>query len=169
MFSKKQRDRVEEMEPYATFVKKYNKLSNPINQKVHLKIKATKEKDGSGFIDGFYLEYGYTKWFDLLFQFYSLIDDKEPPNIEFCIVHSLSYKFEYDDYFEVMMDTIDDIQKRSSSFYISSLVHSCEVNCFLNDKNVVTVTFKVFCDKQDAKEVCLQLINTDIALFARTF
>ena len=66
-------------------------------------------------------------------------------------------------------DTIDDIQKRSSSFYISSLVHSCEVNCFLNDKNVVTVTFKVFCDKQDAKEVCLQLINTDIALFARSF
>ena len=36
MFSKKQRDRVEEMEPYATFIKKYNKLSNPINQKVHL-------------------------------------------------------------------------------------------------------------------------------------
>lgn len=39
----------------------------------------------------------------------------------------------------------------------------------MNNKNTVTVMYSVLCDKKDAKEVCLQLINHDIALFTRSF
>ena len=85
------------------------------------------------------------------------------------MAHSLSYKFEETDYSEMMMDTIGDIQKKANNLYISAPVRRCEINCFLSGRNVVTVSYKVFCEKQNAKEVCLQLISTDIALFARSF
>lgn len=157
------------MEPYVTFIKKYNKLSNLINEKIQIRIKTTKDKDRGGYVNGFYLDYVYTKWFDLKFQFYSLMEENDPPNPEFCVAHSLSYKFEETDYSEMMMDTIGDIQKKANNLYISALVRRCEINCFLSGRNVVTVSYKVFCEKQNAKEVCLQLISTDIALFARSF
>lgn len=56
----------------------------------------------------------------------------------FCIIHTLSYKFEEeDDFHDIMMDTINDIQKRNGYFYISSLVKACDVNCSINNKNMV--------------------------------
>ena len=84
-------------------------------------------------------------------------------------MHSLEYKFVDDDYNDMMLDMAADIEKRNGYIYLSSLVHECEVRCSLNNKNTVTVNYSVVCDEKDVKEVCLQLIDHNIALFTRSF
>ena len=82
----------------------------------------------------------------------------------------ISYKFQDQDaFYEMMMDTINDIQKRNGYFYISSMVKECDVNCSINNKNMVNIAYTVLCEKESAKEVCLQLISNDIAMFTRSF
>ena len=90
-------------------------------------------------------------------------------NQQLYVMHSLEYKFVDDDYNDMMLDTVADIEKRNGYIYLSSLVHECEVRSSMNNKNTVTVMYSVLCDKKAAKEVCLQLINHDIALFTRGF
>lgn len=48
---------------------------------------------------------------------------------------------------DMMMDTINDIQKRNGCFYISSMVKECNINCSINNKNMVNITYTVFCDR----------------------
>ncbi len=103
-------------------------------------------------------------------KYYMFADAEYIQRQSFCIVHTLSYKFEKgDDFHDIMMDTIEDIQKRNGYFYISSLVKECDVKCFINNKNVVNITYTVLCKKKNAKEVCLQLLSNDIAMFTRSF
>lgn len=169
MFTKNSKDSILKREPYSTFIKKYDKLTSLTNEKVHIKINSKDRDKRLGFADGFSLDYAYTKSFDLDFKFYTILDAESIGNQSFCIVHTLSYKFE-DDYFQnMMMDTINDIQKRNGCFYISSMVNGCEVNCSVNDKNTVNIRYSVFCEKENAKEICLQLISNDISMFTRSF
>ena len=82
----------------------------------------------------------------------------------------LSYKFQDEDAFhDMMMDTINDIQKRNGCFYISSMVKECDISCSINNKNMVNITYTVLCEKENVKEVCLQLISNDIVMFTRSF
>ena len=74
-----------------------------------------------------------------------------------------------DAFHDMMMDTINDIQKINGCFYISSMVKECNINCSINNKNMVNITYTVLCEKENAKEVCLQLISNDIAMFTRSF
>lgn len=167
VFMRRGKANVLDKEPYITFLKKYNKLRNLVNEKIHMRISSNSKK--SGFTDGFALDYCYAKWFDLDFEFYKLFDEECIQNQKFCVMHRISYKFDEDYYQEMMMDTIGDIQERADYYYLSSFVDECIVNCAVNNKNVVTVSFCAYCDMKDAKEVCLQLISQDIVLFTRSF
>lgn len=160
-----------EREPYQTFLKKFNKLDGLTNESVHLKITSGEKKNCFvGFMDGFSLDYCYAKRFDLDFEFCEFAAAERAGSPEFCVMHSIRYRFaEDEDLHNIMMDTIDDIQRRNGYFYLSARVKKCEVNCSVNNRNMVTVTYAVFCGKEDAKEVCLQLISHDIAMFTRSF
>lgn len=124
----------------------------------------------AGFTNGFDLDYVYAKSFDLDFKYYMFVDAEYIQKQSFCIIHMISYKFQDQDaFYEMMMDTINDIQKRNGYFYISSMVKECDVNCSINNKNMVNIAYTVLCEKESAKEVCLQLISNDIAMFTRSF
>lgn len=167
------RGKVLEREPYQTFLRKFNQLECLTNESVHLKITSGekgKKNCFTDFTDGFSLDYCYAKRFDLDFEFCEFAAAKRDGDLEFCIMHSICYQFAGDENFHnIMLDTIDDIQRRSGYFYLSELVKGCEVDCSVNSNHVVTITYMVFCGKKDAKEVCLQLISHDIAMFARSF
>lgn len=170
MFLKNSKDDILKKEPYSTFIKKFDKLNSArnsiINEKIHMKIDSV-DKDKR---NGFNLDYVYTKSFDLEFKYYMFVDAEYIQRQSFCIIHTLSYKFEEeDDFHDIMMDTINDIQKRNGYLYISSLVKACDVNCSINNKNMVNITYTVLCEKDNAKEICLELISNDVALFTRSF
>lgn len=169
IFRKKERDDILNNEPYATFSKKFDKLQSVINEKIHIRIDTNDNGKKTGFTSGFYLDSCYAQWFELKFEFYGLDNEESNPNQQLYVMHSLEYKFVDDDYNDMMLDTVADIEKRNGYIYLSSLVHECEVRSSMNNKNTVTVMYSVLCDKKDAKEVCLQLINHDIALFTRSF
>lgn len=171
MFLRNPQDDILKKEPYSTFIKKFNRLTSIVDKKIHMKISSVdKDKKRYGFANGFNLDYVYAKSFDLEFKYYMFADAEYIQRQSFCIVHTLSYKFEKgDDFHDIMIDTIEDIQKRNGYFYISSLVKECDVKCVINNKNVVNITYTVLCKKKNAKEVCLQLLSNDIAMFARSF
>jgi hypothetical protein len=161
---KKRKEGILDREPYATFLKKFNKLGdNIVNQKIKWKITSSNKDDHK---DGFDLQYIYCERFDLEFEYYLVCDDEIIQNQQFAIVHTLSYKFEDEDgYRDIMYDTVNDIQRRSGSLYISSQVKECEIHATVKGKGVVFITFTVMCDRK----VSLQLISNDISLFARNF
>ena len=169
IFRKKERDDILNNEPYAAFIKKFDKLQSVINEKIHIRIDTNSNGNKTGFTSGFYLDSCYAQWFELKFEFYGLDNEESNPNQQLYVMHSLEYKFVDDDYNDMMLDTVADIEKRNGYIYLSSLVHECEVRSSMNNKNTVTVMYSVLCDKKAAKEVCLQLINHDIALFTRGF
>lgn len=171
MFLRNPQDDILKKEPYSTFIKKFNRLTSIVDKKIHMKISSVdKDKKRYGFANGFNLDYVYAKSFDLEFKYYMFADAEYMQRQSFCIVHTLSYKFEKgDDFHDIMIDTIEDIQKRNGYFYISSLVKECDVKCVINNKNVVNITYTVLCKKKNAKEVCLQLLSNDIAMFSRSF
>lgn len=170
MFLKNSKDDILKKEPYSTFIKKFNKFNSIINEKIHMKINSVDKDKRYGYANGFNLDYVYTKSFDLEFKYYMFVDAEYIQKQSFCIIHTLSYKFEEEDAFhDIMMDTINDIQKRNGYLYISSLVKACDMNCSINNKNMVNITYTVLCEKDNAKEVCLQLISNDIAMFTRSF
>lgn len=169
IYRKKATESILSKEPYATFIMEFDKLQSITNEKIHMRITSDDSSKKTELTSGFSLDYCYAKCFDLMFEFYGMDDADCIQNQQFCIIHSLSYKFGDDDYYDMMMDTVADIEKRNGYVYLSSLVQECEVRCSLNNNKTVTVTYSVFCDKNDVKEICLQLINHDIALFTRSF
>ncbi|CCZ92983.1 uncharacterized protein BN751_02108 [Coprococcus eutactus CAG:665] len=169
MFERNSKYDILKNEPYSTFIKKFNKLTSITNEKIRMKINSVDKDKRYGFANGFNLDYVYTKSFALDFKYIMYVDTEYIWRQTFCIIHTISYKFEEDDYYDMMMDTISDIQKRNGYFYISSMVKECDVNCSINNKNIVNITYTVTCEKENAKEVCLQLISNDIALFTRDF
>lgn len=168
MFAKK--ENILDREPYVTFLKKFNKLDSLSNANINMRISSNFRKEAEECNQAFSLDYLYAKSFELDFQFVTFFDEEYLHNQRFCIFHTISYKFEDEEYQNMMMDTIGDFQKRNGYLYISSLVQECEINASVNNQNVVTISFRVFYDDQKcAKEICLELISQDIALFARSF
>lgn len=53
--------------------------------------------------------------------------------------------------------------------FISSLAKSCEVEAAVKAKNRFSLSYEVGCEKENAREICLQLISHDVAIFARSF
>ena len=149
------KDDILKKEPYSTFIKKFNKLNSLINEKIHIKINSMDKDKRYGFAKGFSLDYVYAKSFDLDFNYYMFTDAECSQRQSFCIIHTISYEFQgEEDFHEIMIDTINDVQ---------------EINCSINNKNKVNITYSVLCEEENAKEVCLQLISNDIAMFARSF
>ena len=169
MFIRRGNNGVLEKEPYSTFIKKFDKLGNSIlNKKIKWKIASKKGKDDEDL--GFPLQYCYCERFDVEFEYYMVFDEKQIQNQRFVIIHTLSYKFDGDGEFrDIMMDTILDLNKRSGQLYMSKLVKDCIIHATVDGKDRVNITYTVFCDREDAKEVGLQLLSNDVALFARTF
>ena len=155
-------------EPYASFLKKFNRLNDDLtNQELHLHFQFD-PKNPCNF-PGFCLDYAYARQFNLRFRYLSLSEDQKGQSEKFCILHAISFQFAGEEYQSMMLETVRDIKKRNSFFYLSSDVKSCEIQCGIEDHNTVTVLFCVYCDRSRAKEVSLQLISHDIALFARSF
>ena len=170
MFMRNSKDDILKKEPYSTFIKKFNKLNSLINEKIHIKINSMDKDKRYGFAKGFSLDYVYAKSFDLDFNYYMFTDAECSQRQSFCIIHTISYEFQgEEDFHEIMIDTINDVQERNGYFYFSSMVKKCEINCSINNKNKVNITYSVLCEEENAKEVCLQLISNDIAMFARSF
>ena len=165
---RKQKEEILDREPYATFIKKFDKLGDNIVNQI-IKWKITSNNKG-GCKDGFDLQYIYCERFDLEFRYYLMCDEERIQNQQFAIVHTLSYKFDDSEgYRDIMCGVINDIQRCSGMFYISSLVEECEINAHVDGKGTVYITFVVLCDRAVAKEVSLQLLSQDLALFARSF
>lgn len=167
LFIKKKSENVLDYEPYATFIKKYDKLGeNILNRKIKWKI-SSNNKSTEG--DGLEIQSLYCERFDLEFEYYMTIDE-DLQNQRFSIIHTISYKFDdSEDLRDIMYYTINDIQKKNGRMYISNLVKECDINTSVDGKANVHITFAVQCNKNDAKEVCLQLLSQDMALFARSF
>lgn len=98
-----------------------------------------------------------------------VFDEEQIQNQKFVIIHTLSYKFDGDEFRDIMMYTISDLNKRSGQLYMSKLVKDCIIHATVDGKDKVNITYTVFCDREDAKEVSLQLLSNDVAIFARTF
>ena len=158
-----------EREPYVSFLRKYEKLSSVTNEEITLQINSTRGRKGWGYRDGFCLDYIYSKHFDLKFRYFQIIEDERRQTSKFCIVHSICFAFDDVNHQDMMMETIEDINAREGYYYLSSEVEECKVDCSLNSKNIVSITFTVICEKRAAKEVSLQLISQDIAMFTRSF
>lgn len=159
---------ITEREPYTSFLKEWKRKGSEL-ESISLTISSScEEKDTVKYRNGFCLDYTYSDSFTLDFDYFELIDSKTRKE-KFLINHVISYTYSDDSYTNLMQTTIEDIQKRSLDFYISSLVESCEVSCSMNSSKKVQIVYNVFCDRNDAKEVSLQLISHDIALFSRSF
>ena len=168
MFIRRENNGVLEKEPYATFIKKFDKLGNSIlNKKFKWKIASKKGKDEDD--SGFPLQNCYCERFDAEFEYYMVFDEEQIQNQKFVLIHTLSYKFDGDEFRNIMMYTISDLNKRSGQLYMSKLVKDCIIYATVDGKDRVNITYTVFCDREDAKEVSLQLLSNDVALFARTF
>ncbi len=170
MFIRRANNGVLEKEPYATFIKKFDKLGSSIlNKKIKWKIASKKGKDEED--SGFPLQNYYCERFDAEFEYYLVFDEEQIQNQKFVIIHTLSYKFDGDgdEFRDIMMYTIADLNKRSGQLYMSKLVKDCIIHATVDGKDRVNITYTVFCDRDDAKEVSLQLLSNDVALFARTF
>ena len=68
-----------------------------------------------------------------------------------------------------MMYTILDLNKRDDWLYMSKLVQDCIIHANIDGKDRVNITYTVFCEREDAKEVSLQLLSNDVALFLMMF
>ena len=170
MFIRRENNGVLDKEPYATFIKKFDKLGNGIlNKKFKWKIASKKGKDEDD--SGFPLQNCYCERFDAEFEYYMVFDEEQIQNQKFVLIHTLSYKFDGDgdEFRNIMMYTISDLNKRRGQLYMSKLVKDCIIYATVDGKDRVNITYTVFCDREDAKEVSLQLLSNDVALFARTF
>ena len=97
IFRKKERDDILNNEPYAAFIKKFDKLQSVINEKIHIRIDTNSNGNKTGFTSGFYLDSCYAQWFELKFEFYGLDNEESNPNKQLYVMHSLEYKFVDDD------------------------------------------------------------------------
>lgn len=172
MFTKwNNKENVLDREPYATFIKKFEKISGDLlNHKIHMRI-SSKETDEHDcvFKNGFYLDYVYTKSFDLNFEYVSIISDLRSNQQRFFILYTISFKFEGDILEDMMMYLMRDFKTRNGLFYLSSDVKECELDASVSNNNIVSLNFSVECSKEMAKEVSMQLISHTIALFCRSF
>lgn len=170
MFRTENNSCILEREPYHTFLKKYSKLTNIINEKINMKIESDEKRSDTGFYAGFSLDYCYANRIDLAFEFYELMNTECIQKSGFCLIHRIGCQFEKNECnHNIMLDMIEDIEKRNGYFYISSLVKDCEMKCYINSKNTVSIIYTVFCEIENVKEVCLQLVSHDIAIFSRSF
>lgn len=160
---KKRKNNPLEKQPYAAFLKSYKKIErNLINQKIDLEISSDKGENAGEFI----IQSVYCETFKLGFQYYLMCNEKQDK--EFWITHTIVYSY-LDDCEDTMYYLIEDIQNMNGFYYLSDKVEHCDVNCSINSRNKVFITYNVKCEMDDAREVSLQLLSQDIAMFTRTF
>ncbi len=68
IFRKKERDDILTNEPYATFIKKFDKLQSVKNEKIHIRIDTNDNGKKTGFTSGFYLDSCYAQWFATVYK-----------------------------------------------------------------------------------------------------
>lgn len=161
---KKQKN-ILDTQPYKEFIEKYEKMDDS-DDTISMRI-VSQKSNSSFFSNGFYLDYIYSNCFDLFFSFATLVDEKNVK--KHIIYHELSFKYD-SSYQDMMKELTQNINNRNGYYYISSLCQECQLEAYLNSSNMVTVAFNVSCEKKsDYKEICLELLSLDIALFTRSF
>ena len=105
--------------------------------------------------------------FDVFFR--TVLDKKDDLQQEkFFVYHELLTEFD-EEFRDCLMDMSDDIRKKQGCMFISSLAKSCEIEAAVKAKNRFSLSYEVGCEKENAREICLQLISHDVAIFARSF
>lgn len=99
----------------------------------------------------------------------TVLDKKDDLQQEkFFVYHELLTEFD-EEFRDCLMDMSDDIRKKQGCMFISSLAKSCEIEAAVKAKNRFSLSYEVGCEKENAREICLQLISHDVAIFARSF
>lgn len=155
------------MEPYAEFLRQFKDVGG---ETVHIRIASDNIAwNEDKVIVGFELNRNYTKWYDLRFVFRTVLDKKDDLQQEkFFVYHELLTEFD-EEFRDCLMDMADDIRKKQGCMFISSLAKSCEIEAVVKAKNRFSLSYEVGCEKENAREICLQLISHDVAIFARSF
>ena len=155
------------MEPYAEFLRQFKDVGG---ETVHIRIASDNIAwNEDKVIVGFELNRNYTKWYDLRFVFRTVLDKKDDLQQEkFFVYHELLTEFD-EEFRDCLMDMADDIRKKQGCMFICSLAKSCEIEAAVKAKNRFSLSYEVGCEKENAREICLQLISHDVAIFARSF
>ena len=158
------------MEPYAGFLRQFDTLKDIGGETVHIRIASDNiARNEDKAIGGFELNRTYTRWYDLRFVFRTVLDKKDDLQQEkFFVYHELLTEFD-EEFRDCLMDMAEDISKKQGCMFISSLAKSCEVEAAVKAKNRFSLSYEVGCEKENAREICLQLISHDVAIFARSF
>lgn len=158
------------MKPYAEFLRQFNTLKDVGGETVHIRIASDNIAwNEYKVIGGFELNRTYTRWYDLRFVFRTVLDKKDDLQQEkFFVYHELLTEFD-EEFRDCLTDMAEDIRKKQGCMFISSLAKSCEVEAVVKAKNRFSLSYEVGCEKENAREICLQLISHDVAIFARSF
>lgn len=157
------------MEPYAGFLRQFDTLKDIGGETVHIRIASDNIARNEDKVIGLELNRTYTRWYDLRFVFRTVLDKKDDLQQEkFFVYHELLTEFD-EEFRDCLMDMAEDIMKKQGCMFISSLAKSCEVEAAVKAKNRFSLSYEVGCEKENAREICLQLISHDVAIFARSF
>ena len=162
---KKQKTIIEK-EPYVSFLKQFEKMNGNFDEPINIKI-SSQNTNKSFFSNGFNLDYVYCTQFSLDFMFGTIIEENSKKT-KSVIYHVISYKFD-PSFGKMMSDLVEDINSRNGYLYISSLSQEIQIEAYINNINTVSIAYNIYCQKNDIKELCLELISHDIALFTRGF
>lgn len=151
-----------EMEPYRFFCKELEeKQKEGLNGSSIEKVFYDKE---NGIVDGFSIDDYYSRKITLKFLFEKTmtIDNEEV----YVIRHDIEIEFdENEDCFNTLRVSMEEIRKKADHLYIDGAKY-LEFKYYMGDKNS-QIIFTVLASEEDIKKVCCQMINMDIALFAR--
>lgn len=157
------------MEPYAGVLRQFDTLKDIGGETVHIRIASDNIARNEDKVIGLELNRTYTRWYDLRFVFRTVLDKKDDLQQEkFFVYHELLTEFD-EEFRDCLMDMAEDIMKKQGCMFISSLAKSCEVEAAVKAKNRFSLSYEVGCEKENAREICLQLISHDVAIFARSF
>ena len=157
------------MEPYAGFLRQFDTLKDIGGETVHIRIASDNIARNEDKVIGLELNRTYTRWYDLRFVLRTVLDKKDDLQQEkFFVYHELLTEFD-EEFRDCLMDMAEDIMKKQGCMFISSLAKSCEVEAAVKAKNRFSLSYEVGCEKENAREICLQLISHDVAIFARSF
>lgn len=155
-------ENVLEREPYRSFLEQFEKQDRNINDRpITIQIISQDTNNKS-----FTLDSCYTTQFDLKFQAFTLLDEKSKKT-KCNIIHTISFKFD-PSFFNVMSNLIEDINSKNGCLYLSFFCQDIQMEGYMN-VNTVSIAFNVYCQKEHIKEICLELISQDIAIFSRSF
>lgn len=151
-----------EMEPYRYFCKELEKKQKDgLNGSSIEKVFYDKK---NGIVDGFSIDDFYAQKYTLKFTF-EKTNNNDNEEV-YVIRHDVEIEFEdSEDCFNTQRVSMEDIRKKADYLYIDG-AKCLDFKYYMGDNNSQMI-FTVLANEEDIKKVCCQMINTDIALFAK--